>query len=121
MGDSPVTVSVSVSSPTFRSALIVAVKSDVSSTPSRMTMEKPGSSNFTEYVPGRSARIEYVPVPLVTVERVFSISAGLDTSTVTPGSTPPDASLTVPVIVLVCAEATAGARTRAKNTKNNVP
>ncbi len=56
-------------------------------------------------MPGRSARIEYVPEPLVTVERVFSISAGLETSTVTPGSTPPDASLTVPVIVLVCAEA----------------
>ena len=47
IGDSPVTVSVSSSVPTFRSALIVAVKSDVSSTPSRITMPKPGSSNFT--------------------------------------------------------------------------
>jgi hypothetical protein len=47
IGDSPVTVNVSSSVPTFRSALIVAVKSDVNSMPSRMTVEKPGSSNFT--------------------------------------------------------------------------
>jgi hypothetical protein len=64
-------------------------------------------------MPGRSARIEYWPEPLVTVERVFSMSAGLDTSTVTPGSTPPEASLTVPVIALVCADAITGVRTRA--------
>src|SRR6476646_10257072 len=31
-------------------------------------------------------------------ERVFSMSAGLDTSTVTPGRTAPEASLTVPTI-----------------------
>ena len=68
-------------------------------------------------MPGRSATIEYVPEPLVTVERVFSISAGLDTSTVTPGSTPPDASLTVPEMVLVCADAITGVRTRASKTK----
>src|SRR6187402_2643558 len=112
IGDSPVTVRVSSRAPTFRSALIVAVKSDVSSTPSRTTVEKPGSSNLTVYVPGLSATIEYVPEPLVTVERVFSISTGLDTSTVTPGNTPPDASLTVPEIALVCAEANTGVRTK---------
>jgi hypothetical protein len=52
-----------------------------------------------------------VPEPLVTVERDFSINAGLDTSTVTPGSTPPDPSLTVPEMVLVCAEAATGTST----------
>src|SRR6185436_9789720 len=41
----------------------------------------------------------YWPVSSVTTERTFSISAGLDASTVTPGSTAPDASLTTPAIV----------------------
>ena len=35
-------------------------------------------------------------VASLTAERVFSMSAGLAASTVTPGSTAPDASLTVP-------------------------
>src|SRR3989442_11653158 len=38
------------------------------------------------------------------------MSAGLDTSTVTPGSNAPDASLTVPAIVLVWADAITGQR-----------
>ena len=33
------------------------------------------------------------PEPSVTADRVFSMSAGLDTSTVTPGSTAPEVSL----------------------------
>src|SRR5262249_41721581 len=41
--------------------------------------------------------MRYWPVPSVTVERVFSISAGLAASTVTPGRTAPDGSRTVPV------------------------
>jgi hypothetical protein len=44
--------------------------------------------------------IEYRPSSSVTVVRTFSISTGLDTSTMTPGSAPPDSSLTVPEIVL---------------------
>src|SRR5688500_3228927 len=43
--------------------------------------------------------MRYCPVPSVTAVRTFSIRAGLDASTVTPGSTPPDWSLTVPVRV----------------------
>jgi hypothetical protein len=39
------------------------------------------------------------PDPSVTAERTFSMSAGLDASTVTPGSTAPDVSRTLPVIV----------------------
>ena len=43
----------------------------------------------------------YWPVPSVATERTFSISTELDASTVTPGSTAPDASLTIPAIVPV--------------------
>ena len=46
-GDSAETVMVSSRAPTLRSALIVAVKSDVSSTFSRFTTLKPGSVNVT--------------------------------------------------------------------------
>jgi hypothetical protein len=41
--------------------------------------------------------MRYCPVPSVTTVRVFSISAGLEASTVTPG-TPAEASRTTPVI-----------------------
>ena len=58
----------------------------------------------------------YWPVPSVTTVRVFSRSAGLDASTVTPGSTAPDASLTTPAIeALPCALAAAGAIARHTN------
>src|SRR5262245_2605053 len=40
--------------------------------------------------------MRYCPDPSVTAVRVFSVRAGLEASTVTPGSTAPDASLTVP-------------------------
>ena len=46
-GVSPVTVIVSATAPTFRSALTFAVKSDVSSMPSRRTVVKPVSVNVT--------------------------------------------------------------------------
>src|SRR5437867_7695003 len=42
--------------------------------------------------------MRYWPVASVTTDRVFSISTGLVASTVTPGNTAPDASLTTPVI-----------------------
>ena len=38
----------------------------------------------------------YTPALSVTTVRTFSMSAGLDASTVTPGSTAPEASLTIP-------------------------
>jgi hypothetical protein len=43
--------------------------------------------------------MRYWPVLSVTAVRVFSISAGLDVSTVTPGRTAPEASLTMPASV----------------------
>src|SRR5687767_4868631 len=42
--------------------------------------------------------IRYCPLPSVTTVRTFSINTGLVTSTVTPGSTAPDASRTTPAI-----------------------
>ena len=55
----------------------------------------------------------------MTADRTFSISAGLDASTVTPGSTAPDVSLTVPAIALVCADATAGSSASSAAAKMN--
>ena len=46
-GVSPVTVIVSSSAPTRSSALTVATKVPVSSMPSRLTVENPGSVNVT--------------------------------------------------------------------------
>ena len=51
--------------------------------------------------------MRYCPLSSVTLARTFVISAGLDASTVTPGSTPPDESRTAPA--RLCAEASAGA------------
>src|SRR5439155_26100170 len=62
----------------------------------------PVSVKVTVYVPGRKSMMRYCPVPSVTPERTFSINAGLDASTVTPGNTAPEVSLTVPVM-LACA------------------
>src|SRR5688572_1758670 len=52
--------------------------------------------------------IRYCPDPSVTTDRTFSINAGLLASTVTPGSTAPDASRTTPAM-LAWAYATDGA------------
>src|SRR5438093_1158325 len=51
--------------------------------------------------------MRYCPVPSLTTVRVFSISTGLDASTLTPGSTAADASRMTPVIV-ACANARLG-------------
>jgi hypothetical protein len=58
-GDSAETVMVSSRAPTLRSALIVAVKSEVSSTFSRLTTLKPGSVKVIVYVPERNVVILY--------------------------------------------------------------
>src|SRR5437764_182350 len=69
-------------------------------------------------MPGRRSRILYRPEPSVTTVRTFSMRAGLDASTVTPGRTAPEVSFTVPAIAalapLVCANA-AGANTSETN------
>src|SRR5688500_4880979 len=58
-------------------------------------------------MPGRRSTIRYWPVSSLTTERTFSIRTGLAASTVTPGSTAPDASLTTPAMA-PCANAAAG-------------
>ena len=53
----------------------------------------------------------YTPLLSVTAVRTFSMSAGLATSTVTPGNTPPDESRTVPAMApvpKVCASTSEG-------------
>ncbi len=110
IGVAPLTVMVSSTAPTFMSALMVATNAPVSSMPSRLTLLKPVSVNVTEYVPGRRLTMRYWPVPSLTAVRVFSMRTGLAASTVTPGNTAPDVSLTTPVID-ACANASAGSRT----------
>src|SRR5688572_28495464 len=65
-------------------------------------------------MPGRRSMMRYCPLPSVIAVRTFSMSAGLEASTVTPGRTAPDRSLATPVID--CARPTAGqARKRRTN------
>ena len=58
--------------------------------------------------------MRYWPVPSVTTVRTFSVSAGLAASTVTPGRTAPEESLTTPAIV-ACARAADGSSSTAAN------
>src|SRR5947207_3137016 len=121
-GVSPVTVNVSASAPTPSSALTCAVKPVVSSMPSRLTVVNPPSENVTLYTPGTRLMIRYAPLSSVVTVRVRSMSAGLDASTVTPGSTPPDASRTTPAMLplsAVCARTGVGAR--AEHTRKRTP
>src|SRR5262249_47262165 len=60
--------------------------------------------------------MEYWPDSLVTTERVFSMSAELEASTVTPGMTAPEESRTVPTIE-AWAWAMAGMTTSATRTR----
>ncbi len=95
-GVSPVTVIVSCTPPTRMSALMVVTATPLTSMPSRLTVVKPGKVNVSEYVPGGSSVTRNWPVLSVVALRTFSMSAGLAASTVTPGSTAPEASCTVP-------------------------
>ena len=97
-GESPVTVTVSSRAPTFNSTGMVSVAEPVSSMPSRLTVENPGSVNVSVYVPGLRSTMRYRPALSVIEERDFSMRTSLAASTVTPGRTAPDGSLTVPVI-----------------------
>src|SRR6266508_720266 len=60
-------------------------------------------------MPGLRSTILYWPAPSVMTVRVFSINAGLDASTVTPGSTAPLPSFTTPAIA-TCALLVLGMR-----------
>src|SRR2546425_6817110 len=85
--------------------------------PSRLKDEKPVSVNVTVYVPGMSSMMRYSPRSSVTALRTFSMRTGLDASTVTPGSTAPDVSVTTPAMVaelVPCADT--GAEVTIRNT-----
>src|SRR5262245_55905609 len=96
MGEAPDTVMVSSTAPTRSSALTCAVKFVVSSMPSRLNAANPGSVNVIVYTPGTRLVILYSPEESVVAARTFSISAGLEASTVTPGNTAPLVSFTEP-------------------------
>ncbi len=98
IGAAEVTTTVSASAPTAMSAFTFAVNPVVNTMPSRRTVLNPGRTNVTVYVPGRSATMLYWPCESDTTVRTFSISAGLDASTVTPGRTAPEVSFTTPAI-----------------------
>src|SRR5437763_2547799 len=114
VGDKPLTVTVSSRAPTFSSLLIVIVKLAGSSSPSRFTVANPVRVKVTVYTPGLRSVRRYAPVESVMAERVFSMRTGLAASTVTPGSTAPAASFTIPVREL-CACAAAGSRHKSRN------
>src|ERR1041384_6292830 len=115
VGASPVTVTSSAMVPTRSCASTRVTDDPVSSIPSRTMVEKPVSVNATRYCPGRRSTIWKRPLPSVTAVRTFSMSTGLDASTVTPGSTAPDVSCTTPVTV-ACADAMAGSRSSHEST-----
>ena len=85
-GESPVTVTVSCSVASASSAFTLAVKPSETSTPSRLTVRKPASSNISSYTPGGTAGNRKDPFSLVTCVCVPIID-GLAAVTVTPGST----------------------------------
>src|SRR5262249_6247004 len=97
------------------------VKPRRTSIPSCFNVLNPGSSKVTPYVPGGTAGKRYSPSGFVTAV-CTPIIAGLLTVTVTPGSTAPLESATLPLIVPVelapppCANACADANRHAAST-----
>ena len=87
----------------------------VNEIPSRTTVPKPVSVNVTLYAPGTNAMIRNCPWLSVKAVRVFSMSAGLEASTATPGSTAPLESRTTPAICAFCATARDGTSVNASN------
>ena len=123
IGLTPLTVIVSWTPPTRICVFTVAVSEPDSSMPSCWTVPKPVNVKVTAYTPAGRSMTRYRPVPSLTTERTRSIKAGLDTSTVTPGNTAPDVSLTTPVIdarTVPWAEAQVGGQTPAMSTQSAV-
>src|SRR6266853_4241282 len=106
-GVSPVTVTDSSTAPPRMSTFTAMTPEPDTARSSRFTVENPGSENVNAYVPGRRSVTRYWPVPSLTTVRVFSMSAGLEISTLTPGRTAAEASRTTPAIV-ACANTRLG-------------
>ena len=74
-----------------------------SATPRRASVWKPGSVKVTSYTPGGSPVSANAPAPSVTAASIGPPASVLRASTVTPGSTRPVASVTVPSMPASCA------------------
>jgi hypothetical protein len=110
------TMTVSSSVPTTSGMLSVTVSAVRSVMPSRTHVLNPVSAALTRTGPGCSRCTVNTPSWLVTVSIDIPVSV-LTTVTVTPGTTAPCASLTVPVMLarVSCAHAAAGSRTMTAN------
>ena len=100
-GDWPTTLTVSLTAPTFSTALMLATKPAVNRTLSRASPWNPSSSYRTSYTPMGSTVSRYSPSPSVTVVISAIWSAALLIVTVTPGRMPPLSSVTRPTMLPV--------------------
>ena len=108
-GLAPETVTVSSIDPTVIVPSTFAVKSETSSIPSRTNVLNPGNVNVTA-IGASPQRLDRVQTRSVSDRGAHALrsSAGLATSTVTPGSTPPVSSVTLPAMAPVWASAATG-------------
>ena len=104
IGDSPDTVTVSWTDATLMVIGRSTLWPTATTMPSRMKVVKPSSSASSRYNPGGRFRNRNLPRPSVTN---VSVRSALVSVTVTPGSTPPCSSTTVPAIVPLCTWAVA--------------
>ena len=105
-GASPLTVTVSCSVAGPICSATAACWPTSSCRPARVTVPNPASSAVSRYVPIRSG-IRNAPAPSLTARNVLP-EASFVAVMVTPGSTPPCVSLTVPLSVASCAAAANG-------------
>ena len=98
---SPTSVTIPSVVPSCMAALTVAVKELVTSTSFTVTVLNSWIANVTTYVPDGNPTILYAPSGSVTTVRAFSMSTGLEASTLTPASPSPAGPLTTPAIAPV--------------------
>src|SRR5262245_18221802 len=101
IGDSPLTVIVSATVPTFSVMLRSMVVATDTSRPSSLYVLKPDSEVTSVYNPGASCPKRYSPFSFVTVVTGPDGSAGEVSVIVTPGNTAFDASLIDPIMLPV--------------------
>ena len=87
----------STSTPSFSAAILSTVAPAPMLMSSSCQVEKPGISMSSTYVPGGNARNRSCPLSFVVTVTGPPMRAGELTRTIAPGSTPPCASLTVPI------------------------
>jgi hypothetical protein len=115
-GASPVTVTASSTAPTAIAMSTRAVSLTRTVMPSRVVVLNPESVALTLYCPGASSGTAKKPSAPVVTTRVWVVP-WLTTSTVAPGMTAPDASVTMPVMPPVaCACAACAATSTASMT-----